>query len=312
MDLRQLRYFVGIVECGSLTRASRRLCIAQPALSQQVSKLETEVGRTLLHRSAKGVTPTENGLALYHHARVMLRQLEQALSVARQDGGKVQGVVSLGLPATTLHALGLPLVRQIRRKYPGILLNVVEGLSGQIGQMMRIGQLDLAVLFALDALPDFEAVELFEEELFVFLPEGSALVDASRDSLSLREVAGLPLILPTGSHGLRRRVCAEFERRGLVPNVVAEIDSVALTMECVCDAIGATIKPMPAMTPGAQERRRWRALPIGDARLTRRNYLYSATTCMPSQPQVVVAHELRDVTAALVGSGQWPGVTMLP
>ena len=312
MDLRQLRYFVGIVESGSVTRASRQLCIAQPALSAQLSKLEAEVGRTLLHRSAKGVAPTDNGLALYHHARVMLRQLEQALSVARQDGGDVQGVVSLGLPASTLSALGLPLVRQIRRKYPGILLNVVEGLSGQIAQMMRIGQLDLAVLFALDALPELKAVELFEEELFVLVPEGGALVDASRESLSLREIAGLPLILPTGSHGLRRRVCAEFERRGLVPNVVAEIDSVALVMDCVCDGMGATIKPMPAATPGAGQRAGWRALPIGDARITRRNYLYSAAICMPSQPQMIVARELRDVTILLVDAGQWPGVTLLP
>lgn len=311
MDLRQLRYFVGIVESGSVTRASRQLCIAQPALSQQLSKLEAEVGRTLLHRSAKGVAPTDNGLALYHHARVMLRQLEQAISIARQDSGDVQGVVSLGLPASTLHALGLPLVRQIRRKYPGILLNVVEGLSGQIEQMMRGRQLDLAVLFALDALPEFEAVALFEEELFVLVPEDGALVDARRKSLGLGEVAALPLILPTGSHGLRRRVCAEFERRGLVPNVVAEIDSVALVMDCVCEGMGATIRPRPAATAGAGARPGWRALRIADAQITRRNYLYSAATCTPGAPQAVVARELRDVTASLVAGGTWPGVTLL-
>jgi len=87
VDLRQLRYFAQIVESGSLSKASRQLYIAQPALSQQVSKLEEEVGKPLLNRSSRGVAPTENGLALYHHARFMLRQLDQALSIARKESG---------------------------------------------------------------------------------------------------------------------------------------------------------------------------------------------------------------------------------
>ena len=80
MDLRQLRYFVQIVESGSLAKASRQLFIAQPALSQQMARLEDEVGKPLLLRSSRGVTPTENGEALYHHAKFMLRQMEQAAS----------------------------------------------------------------------------------------------------------------------------------------------------------------------------------------------------------------------------------------
>ena len=96
MDLRQLRYFTQIVESGSLSKASRQLFIAQPALSQQLSKLEGEVGKPLLTRSSRGVAPTENGLALYHHARFMLRQLDQALSIARKESGAVQGMVSVG------------------------------------------------------------------------------------------------------------------------------------------------------------------------------------------------------------------------
>ena len=152
MDLRQLRYFAQIVESGSLSKASRQLFIAQPALSQQLAKLEGEVGKPLLNRSSKGVIPTDNGLALYHHARFMLRQLDQALSIARQESGEAHGMVSVGLPATTVSAIGLPLVRRIRERYPSILLNVVEGMSGHLGQMMRMGQLDLAVLFSRDPI----------------------------------------------------------------------------------------------------------------------------------------------------------------
>jgi len=308
VDLRQLRYFTHIVESGSLSKASRQLFIAQPALSQQLSKLEDEVGRPLLKRSSRGVAPTENGLALYHHARFMLRQLEQAMSIARQETGAVHGMVSVGLPATTVAALGLPLVRRVRERYPSILLNVVEGMSGHLGQMMRMGQLDLAVLFSGDVASDVSVDLLLEEELFVLLPKHSPLVAARRRSITIAEAAALPLILPTGEHGLRRRIAAEFDQRNLSPHIVAEIDSLSLLMNCVYEGIGATIKPMAAVHLEGARGRQWRALPISDARMIRRNYLYSLSPKRLSTAAAVVSSELRDTAKELVESGAWSGV----
>jgi LysR family tcuABC transcriptional regulator len=308
VDLRQLRYFTQIVECGSLSRASRRLFIAQPALSQQLSKLESEVGRPLLNRSPKGVAPTDNGLALYHHARFMLRQLDQALSIARQDCAAVQGMVSVGLAATTAAALGLPLVRRVRERYPGILLNVVEGMSGHLGQMIRLGQLDLAVLFSADVAPDLTATAFLEEQLFVILPRRSPLVARGRTSLTIAEAAALPLILPTGTHGLRRRISAELEQRNLSAHVVAEIDSLSVLLSCVYDGMGATIKPMAAIQREGERGRKWRALPISDARMRRRNYLYCLPPLRHSAAAAAVAAELRDTALRLVESGAWTGV----
>lgn len=312
MDLRQLRYFTQIVESGSLSKASRQLFIAQPALSQQLSKLEDEVGKPLFNRSSKGVTPTENGLALYHHARFMLRQLDQALSIARRESGAVHGMVSVGLPATTVSALGLPLVRRVRERYPSILLNVVEGMSGHLGQMMRLGQLDLAVLFASDVAQDVSVDALLEEGLFVMLPKHSTLVPPRRTSVTLAEAAALPLILPTGEHGLRRRIAAEFEQRNLSPRIVAEIDSLSLLMTCVYDGIGATIKPMAAVHLEGERGRQWRALSISDARLARRNYLYSLPPQRLSTAASVVAAELRATAIELVETGAWSGVRAIP
>jgi LysR family tcuABC transcriptional regulator len=308
VDLRQLRYFAQIVESGSLSKASRQLFVAQPALSQHLSKLEEEVGKPLLHRSSRGVAPTENGLALYHHARFMLRQLDQALSIARKESGTVQGMVSVGLPATTVSALGLPLVRRVRERYPNILLNVVEGMSGHLGQMMRMGQLDLAVLFAPDVAPDLAAEALLEEELFVILPKPSKLVPPRRTTITLAEAAALPLILPTTTHGLRRRIAAELERRSLSAHVVAEIDSLALLMNCVYDGMGATIKPMAAILLEGQRGREWRALSISDARLSRRNYLYSLAPERLSPAAAAVAGELKSTAQGLIDSGAWAGV----
>jgi len=308
MDLRQLRYFAQIVESGSLSKASRQLFIAQPALSQQLSKLEGEIGKPLLTRSSKGIAPTENGLALYHHARFMLRQLDQALSIARKESGAVQGMVSVGLPATTVSALGLPLVRRIRERYPSILLNVVEGMSGHLGQMMRMGQLDLAVLFASDVAPDLSTDALLEEELFVMLPRHSTLVAPRRTSLTIAEAATLPLILPTSTHGLRRRIATEFERHSLQVRIVAEIDSLSLLMNCVYNGMAATIKPMAAIYLEGVRGRKWRALSISDARMSRRNYLYSLPPERLSTAAAMVATELKVTALELIASGVWTGV----
>ena len=308
MDLRQLRYFTQIVESGSLSKASRQLFIAQPALSQQLSKLEGEVGRPLLNRSSRGVVPTDNGLALYHHARFMLRQLDQALSIARQESRAVQGMVSVGLPATTASALGLPLVRRVRERYPGIMLNVVEGMSGHLGHMIRLGQLDLAVLFSSDVASDLSAEAFLEEQLFLILPKHSRLVAPRRSSVTIAEAAALPLILPTGEHGLRRRISAELEQRNLSARVVAEIDSLSLLMSCVYDGMGATIKPMAAIYLERERGRNWRALSISDARMRRPNYLYSLPPARLSTAAAAVAAELKDTALRLVESRAWTGV----
>jgi LysR family tcuABC transcriptional regulator len=217
-------------------------------------------------------------------------------------------MVSVGLPATTVAALGLPLVRRVRERSPSIMLNVVEGMSGHLGQMMRLGQLDLAVLFASDVALDLSVEPLLDEELFVILPKKSALVAPRRTSIAIEEAAALPLILPTGAHGLRRRIAAEFERRSLAARVVAEIDSLSLLMNCVYDGIGATIKPMAAVYLEGARGRQWRALSISGARMTRRNYLYSLAPERLSTAAAAVAAELRDTARALIDSGAWTGV----
>lgn len=310
MDLRQLRYFTVIVECGSLSKASRQLYIAQPALSQQIAKLEEEVGKPLLTRSSKGVEPTENGLALYHHACFMLRQLDQALTIARKETADVHGVVSLGLAATTGQAIALPLLKRVRERYPNILLNIVEGMSGHLAHMLQLRQLDMAILFAADAITDLDSTPLLEEDLFVLLHDSSQLVEPGVTELTLEEVAKLPLILPTSSHGLRRRIAVEFERCNLLVRVVAEIDSLSIVMHCVRDGIGATIKPYSALNLAADPSR-WRALSIKDTSISRRNYLYTAPAATMSPAASLVADVIKDTVRSLIESGQWKAARLV-
>jgi LysR family tcuABC transcriptional regulator len=310
MDLRQLRYFVQIVESGSLAKASRQLFIAQPALSQQMARLEDEVGKPLLLRSSRGVVPTDNGEALYHHARFMLRQLEQAVSVARQDSAALSGRVAVGLAPTTVCALGLPLIEHLRGIHPGVVVNVIEGLSGHLEHMTRIGQLDLAVLFSPTAASELSAEPLLSEELFVIVGADTALAPPGQASLTLREVAALPLVLPSPGHGLRRRIALEFERAALPLQVVAEIDSLPLLMQCIGRGLGATIKPMAAVHALGDQPGRWRTLRIADAQMTRPNFLYTLPPQKLSPCAAVVRNELKRVVQRLVREGQWQGVSL--
>lgn len=309
MDMRQLRYFVQIVESGSLAKASRQVFIAQPALSQQMARLEEEVGKPLLVRSSRGVTPTDNGTALYHHAKFMLRQLDQAVSVARQDTAALSGRVTLGLAPTTNCQIGLPLIRHMRQTLPGVIVNVVEGLSGHLEHMTRVGQLDLAVLFSQKAAAELTVEPLLEEDLFVILPRSSALVPPDRVSLSMAEVAALPLIVPSPGHGLRRRIALEFERANIDIDPVAEIDSLPLLMHCLADGMGATIKPMAAIH-ALDKPEHWRALTIADAQMSRTNYLYSLPPQKLSPCAAVVRDELKSLVRRLIESGEWQGVRL--
>jgi len=308
MDMRQLRYFVQIVESGSFAKAARQLYVAQPALSQQMAKLEGQVGKLLLNRSAKGAAPTENGKALYRHAKFLLHQLDQALFVARQDTASIRGRVSLGLPPSTNCVLGLPLLRRMRERHPGILLNIVEGLTGNLGRMARDGQLDLAVLFTPAQASELVTEPLLDEELFVTLPRGSRLVAAHDRRLGMERIAGLPLVLPSDTHGLRHHINREFEKHDLFVQPVIEVDALHLLMTCVHEGMGATIQPVASTFALHGLQRRWRRLPLADIEMRRRNYLYSRPLDTLSAAAALVREEVRRVVRGLAESGVWQGV----
>jgi LysR family transcriptional regulator, regulatory protein for tcuABC len=311
MDTRQLKYFVQIVESGSLSSASRQLFIAQPALSARVAKLEEEVGKPLLVRSVRGVVPTENGFALYQHAKFVLRQMDEAILIARQEYSDVKGRVTLGLAPSTAGVVGLPLLTHLAEARPGILLNVVAALPGHLEDMARAGQLDVAILFSHGAASEMNNEPLLDEDIVVVVPADSGLVRPDRTSLTLAEAAALPLVLSSSAHNLRRRLMLEFERARLMVQPVAEIDSLLLVMRYCLAGGRATVQPMSAtMLLDAPER--WRCLPISDVPLTRQNYLYALPAHKMSAAASIVRTELRRVVTELVEGGAWRGVRLVP
>jgi LysR family tcuABC transcriptional regulator len=144
MELRQLRYFVRIVELGSMSRAAVDLDMVQSALSQQISRLESN-SHPLLQRTSKGTVPTEAGQAFFHQAQLTLRHAQQAIHAAQQ--ARLSGAVSMGLSPTIANVLGLPLMRAMRERYPDVRLHMVSALSGHLTSLLNARQLDLAILF---------------------------------------------------------------------------------------------------------------------------------------------------------------------
>src|SRR5208282_2368281 len=121
MDLRQLRYFVGIVQAGSLSRAADRLHVAQSAVSHQLARLESELDRQLLTRGPKGVILTDAGAVLYRHAEAILRRVESAKQAAVGTLNVPSGRVSIGVPAVLAPILSYELFMRVRTVYPQIL-----------------------------------------------------------------------------------------------------------------------------------------------------------------------------------------------
>ena len=308
MELRQLRYFVRVVELGSMSRAALDLDLVQSALSQQISRLEGELATRLLQRSSKGATPTEAGLAFFREAQLALRHAEQAARAARQS--RLSGSVSVGLAPTTASVLGLPLMRAMRERYPDVRLHMVESLSGHLATMLNARQLDLAVLFDTDGARRWSVTPLLEEKLFLIRSQ-RALARPPAGPIRVAQLKELPLILPTGSHGLRSTLEAAFKRARIQPTLVAEIDSLAMLMEAVDAGLGCTLQPWAAVGRFADAASRFHLAEIADPLVRRHNVLCSLSDDELSPAALAARVVLADCARERVRSGHWTGASLI-
>ena len=245
MDTRRLHAFVKIVDIGSLTRAAAILHIAQPALSQQIVALETHFGKQLLVRSKRGVVPTDAGRALYRHAQVMLRQLEQAKTDIESAGTTIAGRVSVGLaPLSTATTLALPLLQAVRERYPGIVLQINENIGGVISEQIMTGKMDIAFIYDPGEIRGVDFEPVLTEDLFLVGPR--TMLPAPKgedDDITVEEVARLDLVLATRIHTVRQLVDLTFRRVGVDASVIAEIESVPTIARAIWAGLGASILP---------------------------------------------------------------------
>jgi LysR family tcuABC transcriptional regulator len=310
MELRQLKYFVRVVELGSMSRAALDLNLVQSTLSQQISRLESELSTRLLQRSSQGVVPTEAGLAFFREAQLALRHTEQAVRSAQQS--RLTGTVSVGLASTTASVLGVPLMRAMRERYPDVRLHLVESMSGHLTAMLNARQLDLAVLFDTDSARRWSVMPLLEEKLFLMSPRQAVKLGAkpAPATIEMAQLKDLALILPTGSHGLRSTMDAAFLRARFKPQLVAEVDSLAMLMDAVSAGLGHTVQPWAALgrITEADKHFEWRE--ITDVQVRRSNALCSLSDDELSPAALATRVVLADCARTLVRSGQWVGARL--
>lgn len=305
MEIRQLRYFVRIVDLGSLSKAAADLYVAQPALSKQIASLEAELKASLLVRSPRGVTPTEAGLVFYRQAQSLLRQLARVPDEVRSADASPSGVVAVGMPYSASNILAPALVAAVRERLPGIRLAITEEGSGYLEGLLAGGRLDLSLLYERDRpSPQIEERPLLLEELFVVTKTGG------KGDIALAEIAKLHFILPGPANSTRQVVEKAFAKAGARLELAAEVDGPWTTKAMVAEGLGATILSRSALYPektltGLAVRR------IVRPALTRAMNLCVRRGETLARAPAVVVEILFAVAGDLIGSGHWKGALII-
>ncbi|PRY85071.1 LysR family transcriptional regulator [Donghicola tyrosinivorans] len=304
MDFRQLRYFQAIVEEGSFSRAASRLNIAQPALSLHVRRMEEDIGAPLLLRGPHGVTPTEAGEVLARRAAALLADLAQTREELRSLGHEPTGTVRLGLPGTISNLISVPVIAGSQAQFPKIKIIVAEAMSGYVREWLLDGRIELAVVYTELRDAGVRSEPLLHEDLVVFAPAGT---DADLDAQTL--LAKMPLILPTGSHGLRKMLDDRLRGMDIPVDPAIEVDSFANIKRLVRDGYGCSVLPLHAVQAEAAEGA-VTLHPFGGAGLRRTVYLAYSTSRPLGRAAAAIGALLRELAVDMVQKGQWAGAEL--
>jgi LysR family transcriptional regulator, nitrogen assimilation regulatory protein len=302
MELRQLRYFLGVVEAGSLLKASGRLHVAQPALGQQIADLENEVGARLFDRSSRGMAITDAGKVFLEHAQLVLADVERARNCVRDATAQPRGVVVVGLPTTVALVATMPILKACRERYPLVQLKVVEAYSGFLQEWLQNGRLDIAFLFGDTPEPGLNKRVLLDETL-AYVTHTNAPCLPKRIALS--SVVKSPLVLPGRDHGLRRIIDEACTAQGLQLNVVAEIESLVSVKKAVEAGIGSTVLSSSSVAEEVAAGR-MQAATIDSKGMTRRVVCATNVTRPASSSTTAVQDLSVKAVYELVAAGVWP------
>jgi LysR family transcriptional regulator, nitrogen assimilation regulatory protein len=309
MDIRQLRYFVSIVEAGGFTAASQQLRIAQPSLSQHVIGLEKELGVKLLERQPRGIRLTDSGATFMEHALAVLRSLDRAQEAVAAKSDRITGRVAIGLPTTVAHVLAPSMLKAAAELLPAVFVHLIESHSGYLREWLEVERLDIAVLFNVTNAEGLDVTPLITEEL-QFISPGPA--SKRQKTISLKEVSKFDLVMASQSHDLRKTLeSAMFSAVGCRPSIKAEVDSFHTVKQMVMVDYAHTVLPLSAvqqeLAEGALNARR-----IVHPTIER----HAATVSVSRRPKTPAQHAidrlLHDVANRLIAEGRWSGKAIHP
>ena len=245
MEIHQLRYFCAVSESGSFTRAAEREQVAQPSLSQQIIKLEEELGVRLFDRLGRTVKLTDPGQLFLPRARAILNELKAAKEEVTDKQGSATGPVNVGVIPTIAPYFLPARIGSFCRKYPQASITVFEDVTARLLDRLRGGVVDLAIM----ALPtrghDLDCYPLRTERLFAILPRNHAL--ARKPSVTLKELRNDSFLLLRDDHCFRETAIEVCKRARLLPRITFESGQFSSILAMVGAGLGVSIVPEMAL-----------------------------------------------------------------
>ncbi len=243
MEVHQLAYFESVSRHLHFTRAAEELNVAQPSVSQQIRKLEDELGTPLFHRMKRNVALTEAGTLFLRHTRAILQQLEEARVEVQELSGLRKGSLAVGAPPSVGTHLLPKALAAFSRKHPGISLTFREAGSRTLVKLLEDGELDLAVVIQPIRHPVLETMPLLEEELLLAVPRSHRLATRT-GRVKLGELATEPFVLlREGAYDIRDQTLAACRKVGFEPNVALDGGEMDSVLRFVAEGLGIAILP---------------------------------------------------------------------
>jgi LysR family hydrogen peroxide-inducible transcriptional activator len=289
MDLRQLNALLAVADHGSFSAAARALHTVQSNVSTHVARLEGELGATLVDRATGSLT--EEGEVVAARARRIQAELEALASDVASLHDEIAGAVRVGVIGTTARWLVPPLVEGMAERHPKVRVVVVDATTTSLLLQLTTGRLDLAVINLPIDDPDVATERLFDEDRLLVVPNGHALSD--RDRLTLSDLEGEPLLLEPKGTAFRDQLDRQCADAGIVLEAQAEVDGMRLLASLAFQGFGAALLPASA-APGWIGGN-WKRVPV-DGLAGRSVGLATPRRAMLSAP----ARALRDVLRGLI------------
>lgn len=300
MDLKQLRTFIMVAESGSLSSASDRLRLAQPALSRQIKLLEDEIGFDLFIRSGRGMQLTEHGGVLLSRVAGLIKQLDDSIQDVRSLLAEPTGHVVLGCIPTASHVVAGRIAVRVAAELPQVSLRIVEGYAGHLIDWLHRGEVDLAVLYGPSSDLHLRISDIMFEELVLVSPAGKA---PEGDEVPVAALGDLNLVLPSRPHGLRLLVEAAAKAATTI-NVKFQADSFRVLKDIVAAGLGHTILPLSAFYREPQMEL-YQITRLVSPRISRRLVM----ALPPNRPDTKATAAVRDLVTdeilRMVKSGEW-------
>ncbi len=244
MEIHQLRYFVAIAETGGFSRAARRCCVSQPSLSQQIMKLEDELGKKLFDRLGRSIAMTDAGKALLPRAKQILRELQEARNAVDQEVDDETGQINIGIIPTMAPFLLQRSVAAFQEVHPEVTISLSEDMTHRLIEQLVQAEIDVGIMsLPIDNnLIDYE--ELASEPLFLAVAANGPL--AEQAAIKMDSLEDEPFIMLHEAHCLGDQIQNFCYSRKISPQVICRTAQISTVQGCVAKGLGVSMIPQMA------------------------------------------------------------------